>query len=425
LSQPAKPTRLEIWSWCTYDFANSAYPTLIMTVAYAVYFREVVAGGARNADLLWGVSISASMILIGVVSPLVGAIADFSASKRKWLLFYTSLCLVPTALLFLVGPGDVPLGVTLFVIANIGFAGSLAVYNGFLPEISNERNVGSISGYGYGAGYVGGLVELLLCFPLMSGGFDGENQTSFRSAFVVTALFYAVFSLPTFLWFQERATAGQLREGESLLRVGYRRLSQTFHHVRSLRDLFRFLAAYIIYNDGIETVIYFSNIYAISVLGFSMQETIILFMAVQLTALLGSVVFGHLGDRFGLKPTLLFVMLLWSGVVTSAFLATSKERFWAIALVAGLGLGSAQASSRGLMRLFIPAGRDAEFYGFFAICQKFSAVIGPTVYGLVSLIFDDPRVAILSVLVFFVAGSLILFTVNVSRGRAAALQVRY
>lgn len=423
-SLPA-PSRREIWSWCLYDFANSAYPTLIMTVGYAVYFRMVVAEGAANSDLLWGLAISASMLVIGVVSPLVGAIADFSASKKKWLGFYTLLCVLPTAGLFLVGPGDVSSGILLFVVANIGFAGSLAVYNGFLPEITDASNVGRVSGYGYGLGYAGGTIALVLCLPLLSGGLGPGNETRFRSAFVVTAVFYALFSLPTFLWLRERAVAASRVEGESLLRVGYRRVAATFRHVRSLKDLFRFLAAYIIYNDGVETVIYFSNIYAISVLGFTMQETIPLFIGVQLSALVGSVVFGHIADRMGARATIIVVLILWCGVVTAAFLATTKGRFWAIALVAGLGLGSVQAASRGLMRLFIPAKRDAEFYGFFAICQKFSAVLGPTVYGLVALLFGDPRYAILSILIFFVAGLLLLLGVDVDRGRKAALAVRY
>ena len=425
MSLPIEPSRREIWSWCFYDFANSAYPTLIMTVAYSVYFRNVVAGGAANADLLWGVAISASMLLIGVVSPLVGAIADFSASKRKWLVFYTLLCVIPTACLFLVGPGDVTLGMVLFVMANIGFAGSLAVYNGFLPEIADETNVGRISGYGYGLGYGGGTIALILCLPLLTGGFGPDNQMSFRSAFLVTAGFYALFSLPTFLWLRERAVAGRREAGESLVRIGYKRLAATFRRIRNHRDLFRFLAAYIIYNDGVETVIYFSNIYAISVLGFTMGETVYLFMAVQLTALVGSVVFGHVADRMGAKTTIIVVLILWCAVVTSAFLATTKGRFWVIALAAGLGLGSVQASSRGLMRLFIPAGRDAEFYGFFAVCQKFSAVLGPTVYGLVALKFADQRYAILSILIFFVVGLLLLPGVNVDRGRTAALEERY
>jgi len=243
---------------------------------------------------------------------------------------------------------------------------------------------------------------------------------------VVAALFFAVFSVPTFLWLRERAAPQPSPDGLSargviaLGRVGYGRLTSTFHRARRLKELFKFLAAFLIYNDGIETVVYFSSIYAVSVLGFGMAETVWLFMAVQVTALVGSLLFGHIADRVGSKPAIIMTILTWCGVVTAAFFSTTKGQFWIIALVAGLGLGSNQAASRGLMRLFVPQGRDAEFYGFFSVCGKFSALLGPLTYGLVSRAAGH-RAAILSVLAFFAAGLLILLTVDVARGRQAAL----
>lgn len=418
--QAPPPTTIERLSWCLYDFANSAFPTLISTVAYAVYFSEVVAGGGADGPLWWGLAITASMIIIGVLSPLVGAVADHSASKKKWLFFFASLCVVSTAGLFLVGPGDLAAGTILFVLANIGFAGGNGIYNGFLPELSDEGSVGRLSGYGFALGYAGGLLALALCLPLLSGGLGPDNQTSFRSSFVVTALWFALFSVPIFLWMRERAVASSVTPGTTLLAAGYARLKETFKRVRKLTDLFEFLAAFLIYNDGIETVIYFSSIYAVSVLGFSMLETVWLFMAVQATALVGAVVFGHVTDRIGAKRTILITLALWSAVVTAAFFTTSKAQFWGIALVAGIGLGSNQAASRGLVRFFIPAGKDAEFYGFFALCGKFSAVLGPAVYGVVAKLSGDQRIAILSVLAFFVTGALLLTRVDVERGRRTA-----
>ncbi len=418
--QAPPPTNSERLSWCLYDFANSAFPTLISTVAYAVYFSEVVAGGGPDGPLWWGLAITASMIIIGVLSPLVGAVADHSASKKKWLFFYASLCVVSTAALFLVGPGDLAAGTILFVVANIGFAGGNGIYNGFLPELSDEGSVGRLSGYGFALGYAGGLLALAICLPLLAGGLGPENQMSFRSSFVVTAAWFALFSVPIFLWMRERAVASSVPPGMTLLAAGYGRLRETFSRVRKLTDLFKFLGAFLIYNDGIETVIYFSSIYAVSVLGFSMLETVYLFMAVQGTALVGAVVFGQVTDRLGAKRTILITLALWSAVVAAAFFTTSKTQFWGIALVAGIGLGSNQAASRGLVRFFIPAGKDAEFYGFFALCGKFSAILGPAVYGIVSKLAGDQRIAILSVLVFFVTGGFLLMTVDVERGRRGA-----
>jgi len=323
-----------------------------------------------------------------------------------------------------VGRGDLLAGSLLFVLANIGFAGGNSLYNGFLPEISNESNVGRISGFGYALGYAGGLLALLASLPLLQGGFGPDNEMSFRSSFLLTAAWFALFSLPIFLWLRERAVAQQRPEGRSLLGVGYRRLVGTFRHVKSLDELFKFLGAFLLYNDGIETVIYFSNIYAVSVLGFSMGETVWLFMAVQVTALIGSVAFGYLTDAIGPKRTIVFTLVLWCAVVATAFFVTTKAMFWAVALVAGIGLGSNQAASRGLMRLFIPSGHDAEFYGFFAVCGKFSALIGPVVYGVVASMSGSQRYAILSVLAFFLAGGTFLLMVDVERGREAARQYR-
>jgi UMF1 family MFS transporter len=389
-------------------------------VAYAVYFTQVVARGSVHGSLLWGVAISVSMIVSGLMSPWLGAIADHEATKKRWLLFFTIVCIVPTALLALVGPGDLWAGTLLFVVANVGFAAGNGLYNAFLSELSDDAHVGRLSGYGYALGYTGGLISLGICLPLLSGGFGPGNEATFRSSFLVTALFYAVFSLPTFLWLRERAVAIPRPAGVSAGRIGWERLRETFRHVRRLRELFKFLAAFLVYNDGIETVIYFSSIYAVSVLQFTMLETVWLFMAVQLTALAGSLVFGHITDRIGARRTIIVTLVLWCAVVAAAFAATTKAQFWGIALVAGIGLGSNQAASRGLMRLFVPAGRDAEFYGFFSICGKFSSLVGPMVYGVVASIAGSQRVAILSVLTFFAAGMGLLLLVDVERGRQAA-----
>lgn len=416
------PSKVELTSWCLYDFANSAFPTLITTVAYSVYFTQVVASGASSGPLLWGIAITVSMILIGVVSPLLGAVADHSASKKIWLFFFTALCVVPTALLFFVREGDLLAGTALFVVANIGFSGGNGIYNAFLSELSDEHNVGRLSGYGYALGYAGGLIALAVCLPLLAGGLGPANQVKFRASFVVTAVFFALFSAPIFLWMKERAVAQPKTPGTSRARAGYARLSATFSRVRRLSDLFKFLAAFLVYNDGIETVIYFSSIYAVSVLQFSMAETVWLFMAVQVTALAGSLLFGHVTDRIGAKPTIIMTLLLWCGVVAAAFAAGTKGQFWVIALVAGLGLGSNQAASRGLMRLFVPAGHDAEFYGFFSVCGKFSAVAGPAVYGLAASLASSHRIAILTVLLFLAAGLVMLLWVDVPRGRQAALE---
>ncbi len=390
-------------------------------MAYAVYFTQVVAGGGEQGTFLWSIAITSSMLVIGIASPLLGAIADYSANKKSWVLGFTVLCVAATASLYFVGPGDVAAGMVIFILANMGFVGALGVYYSFLSELSDEKNVGRLSGYGFALGYLGGTIALGICLPLLSGGLEAENLPRFRASFLVTAAFYAVFSIPFFLWLRERARPRGAGGAGEAFRGGYQRLALTFRRVRTLSELFRFLLAYLIYNDGVETAIYFSAIYAVQEMGFTVGETVILFLVVQLSALVGSLVFGFLSDRIGAKPSIVATLILWCAVVIWAYAATSKQQFWMVSLVAGLGLGSNQACSRGLMRMFVPAGRDAEFYGFFSICGKFSAFLGPLVYGAVARMAGSHRTAILSVLFFFAAGLILLVRVNVARGRQAAL----
>jgi len=428
MSSPTSPsefppaTRREIVSWCFYDFANSSFSVIITTVVFSRYFQQfVVEGDARLGSLLWGTAISLSMLLVGLTSPLLGAMADHSAGKKRGLLLFTSIAVGGTALLALVGPGHVAAGIVLFIVANIGFSGSFSFYNGFLPEITTERSVGRVSGLGFALGYIGGLVCLAVCLPLLWKPWAPETLPSVRASFVVTAAFYAVFSIPIFLWLRERSTAVERASLLKLTRAGFARLGKTFSQVRRLGDLFKFLIAFLVYNDAIETVVYFSPIFASEVLKMGDAEILYLFAAVQGSAFVGAWALANLTDRIGALRMVVFTLVIWCALVGWAYFITSRAMFWVMALLAGIVLGPCQAASRSLMSLFIPEGRSSEFFGLFSISGKFSAILGPFVFGWTTYVFNSHRAGLLSTLIFFVVGLLLALTVNVEKGRAAAL----
>jgi UMF1 family MFS transporter len=415
---PPPVTKRELWSWYLFDFANSSYTTLIVTVAYSIYFTQVVAAG-REAEALWGRATSLSMLLIGLASPFLGAVADLTGQKKRFLIGLTLLCVAATGLMSLVGPGAVMLGLTLYVIANIGFNGCLTFYNAFLREIATEQEMGRISGYGWAVGYLGGLATLLLCFPLIAGGFAPENLLSFRLSFLVTALFFLVFSIPTMRWLRERAARREIHPW-LLLGMGLTRVRDTLRRLRFYPDLLRFFVAYILYNDGTSTVIAFASIFAAGVLGFTPKELMIYFILTQLTSALGAWAMGPVTDWIGPKKTIAATLLVWIGVVVWASAVQDKGMFYLVGLTAGLVIGSNQAASRAMLALFTPPARSAEFFGFFSLTEKFSAILGPLVYGEVTLWTGSQRIAVLSVAGFFLVGLALLMFVNAARGMQAA-----
>ncbi len=405
-----------------YDFANSSFTTLIVTVAYSVYFVQVVArdlgqDGAAERVWFWGYAVS--MLVAAVLSPTLGASADARASKKAFLLWSTLLCVACTALLSFVRAGDIWLGLVLFGVANIAFDLGFLFCSAFLVEIATPEKMGRISGYGWGLGYVGGLASLALAYPFIRGGFAEANLPFYRLSFAVTAAFFLLASLPTFLWLRERAVP-QPGTGTPVWTEAFARLAQTARHLGRYRDLGTYLIAYLIYTDAINTVIVASAIFANKVLDFSPGDLIIYFLVTQVTAGLGAVWFGRLADRIGAKRTISMTLIVWLLLVSAAAFVRTHAQFYVIGLLAGTVLGSNQAASRTLLGRFTPAGRQAEFFGFFSVTGKFAAVIGPMVYAEVIAWTGSQRWAILSLTAFFAAGLLIFQAVDEERGIAAA-----
>lgn len=421
-------TTKELWAWCLYDFANSSFTTLIVTVAYSVYFVQVVArpyatsGHEATPERLWFWGYAASMLVVAVLSPILGALADARAIKRRLLIGSSLVCVACTALLALVKEGDVWQGLLYFGIANIAFDLGFLFCSAFLVEISTPANIGRLSGYGWGLGYVGGLLSLALAYPFIKGGFSNENLPSYRMSFAVTAGFFLLAALPTFIWLQERAVPRATAPHQSVWRQAVGQLASTAKHIGRYRDLVIYFIAYLIYTDAINTVIVASAIFANKVLDFSPGDLIIYFLITQITAGLGAVGFGLLADRIGGKRTISLTLVLWIALSIIASLVQTHMQFYAVGLVAGAALGANQSASRTLLGRFTPIGRQGEFFGFFSVTGKFAAIIGPLVYAEVTAVTGSQRWAVLSMAAFFLAGLAVFRSVNEDRGVAAAVE---
>ena len=413
---PPSPARAsapwwQVVVWSLFDFANTSFSVLIVAVGYSLYFKQVVAGGAGRGDFLWGTAVSLSMLATALIAPALGAASDFAHSRKRFLFAFTAASIVATALLTFVGPGMVAMGMLLFVVANVGFEGGIVFYNAFLPRLASERSLGRVSGYGFAMGYVGSLVSLLIAFPLYAGGFADSNLPSVRLSFLIAAGMFLVFSLPLFLYLPDLPRPAAA--GGDYVRRGLRRVIDTVTHVRSYRNVARFLLAFFLYNDGILTVISFASIFAQESLAFSLQEVLVLFAVVQASAIVGSLLIGFLSDRIGPKRTIIITLVVWIAVVLAAYVVTSKEIFFAVGVLAGAAMGGSQSASRSLMASLTPPEREAEFFGFYdGFCGKASAVIGTFLFGALSLATGSQRAAVVSVGLFFVAGLWLLRTVE-------------
>ena len=403
--------RNQIFVWSLFDFANTSFSVLIVAVGYSLYFKDVVVGGAGKGDFFWGLIVSISMLLTALIAPVLGAASDHAHSRKLYLLGFTLVSVVCTALLYFVGPGMIALGAILFIAANIGFEGGIVFYNAFLPSLTSPNRYGRISGYGFAMGYVGSLVSLLIAMPLYADGFLAGNLHNVRLSFLIAAGMFLVFSMPLFLFLRDRQRS--VINQVSYMRAGLARVAGTLSHLRSYRQVALFLVAFFFYNDGILTVISFASIFAQQSLDFSLKEILLLFAVVQASAIAGSLVFGFMTDRIGPKKTIITSVLCWIGVVISAYLVTSKPWFYGIGVVAGLCMGGSQSASRSFMAMLTPADREAEFFGFYdGFCGKASAVVGTFVFGALSWATGNQRIAVLSVGLFFVVGLSVLHFVQ-------------
>jgi UMF1 family MFS transporter len=405
MSEPVR--RREIFGWCCYDFANSAFITVVVTVVYGPYFTGVVAAGWAGANTLWSVILAASQVVVMVFGPALGVLADVTGSKKKFLLSMMWVCSAATAALWLTGPGTVALAAGLVIVAYAAFSFGENFCASFLSELSTPANCGRISGYGWSFGYLGGLGALGLAMLVLSVSPDGV-----RWVFVVTALFMVAATLPVLLLLRER------KQPEPHVarwwQLGWESVLRAARDLPQHRDLLRFFWAFLLYMSGLGAVVAFAAIYSVEVLGFTTGENLVLFASLQISSALGALAFGWWQDRAGSVNMLTAALLLWCLVAVGAYFCQTKEIFFLVGNLAGLAIGSCQAGSRAVVSLLSPRERAAEFFGFWGVFGKLAAVVGPLFMGVLADVFAL-RVAVLSTLVFFVGGLIVLRGVRMAR----------
>jgi len=422
-SQPRDVPRV-IWSWALYDWANSAFTTLVVTFIYATYFTKAMAPDEVTGTAWWSRAVATSAILTAVLSPILGAAADRAGARKRFLAVTTALCVAATALLAFVPP-SLPhaalIALTLYVIGDMAFETGYVFYNAFLPNIASPGRIGRVSGYGWGLGYIGGLV----CMVIALVGFVTERPWfglstaegfNVRATNLLVAVWYLVFALPLFLVVPEQRTAALRID----VRGALQELLRTFHAIRRYRDMVRFLAARLIFNDGLVTVFAFGGIYAAGTFGMSLSEVILFGIMLNVASGLGSLAFGWVDDRVGGRRTLLISLVALSVATLLAVWAPTRTWLWVAGMLIGIFVGPNQSASRSLMGRFVPERHQAEFFGFFVFSGKVTSFLGPILLGAVTAATANQRAGVATVLAFFLVGGLLLLAVDEGRGMEAA-----
>lgn len=366
-------------SWYFYDFGNSAYASVVLLAVYSAYFKNVVVGGAEGTRL-WGISVGIAAVLVAIVSPVLGAIADFTRSKKKFLLLFTVLSVVFTALLFFVGPGNVFAGMLFFILAEIGYRAAQVFYDALLNDVSTPESVGSVSGKGWAVGMIGGIVALL--FVLLPIQLIGNQMIPY--AFLITAVFYLLSSIPSFLWLIEKREAEKLPKGKNVVKHAFGKLAQTFRSVKQYKEFLKYTISFLVYNDGIMMLMDFAAIIGATLFGMQQTALILFVIIIQFSGALGALLFGKLADKKSSKEAILFSLIVLVLSVVGLFFIKHIVLFYVIGFIAGFSLSGAQAVSRTMVSQLAPEAKAAEFYGFLSVAGRTSTFVGPLVFSTLS-----------------------------------------
>ncbi len=405
----------QIVAWAFYDWANSAFATVVIAGFFPIFFKEFWSFGveATTSTFRLGVANSLGSFIVLVLAPILGAIADQGAFKKRFLVIFASIGIAATASLWGIPQGLWLYAATIYVIALIGFSGANVLYDALLVDVSPRNKLDSVSGIGFSLGYLGGGLLFLLCVIMtLKPDWFGLNDSghAVQMSFLVTALWWAVFSLPLCWYVKERRAA---HDGfRASVTNGLRQLLQTFRDIRQYRPVLIFLIAYWLYIDGVDTIVRMAVDYGLA-LGFTPQDLVTALLLVQFVGFPSALAFGWLGQRIGPKPGILIGLFSYTGITIWAYFITDTWEFYGIAVSIGLVQGGVQALSRSLYARLIPQDAAAEFFGFYNFLGKFAAVIGPVMMGWVAVATGSTRVSILSVLILFVTGALLLTRVKV------------
>ncbi len=439
----SKEKRRAQWAWYLYDFGNSAYAAVVLLAVYASYFKSGVVGTAEGSAL-WGLSLTISMAIVAVISPIFGAMADYSGRKKTFLFIMTAISTIFTGLLFFVQKGDVVLGMVLFIIAEIGYRSGQTFYNGLLSDIADEDEVAKVSGNGWAIGSAGGIICLLIVLAMIQ--LNPGDVFFVRFSLVFTALYFIVFAIPAFLWIKEEHRP-QDKGGRNYFAVAFDRIKHTLKSVKNFKEFIKFMIALLIYNDGIIAALDFAAIIGAVLYGVNQTELIIFVIIVQLTNVLGAYVYGLMSEKRGVKKSLIQSLILMIISVLGMMFMPSKTGFFIVGALAGYAMAGAQMLSRTLVSVFAPEGKSAEFYGFFSLAGRTSSIIGPGLMGAAAtglsawvmstlvkggvtdlgnpnaLLISEQighRLALITIIFFLLVGLMPLLFVNEEEGRRAA-----
>ncbi len=416
----------EVFGWAMYDFANSGYTTVVLTAVFAAYFVGAVAGGADWATFAWTLALGISNAIVMFSMPVLGAWADRRGAKKRLLMFSTVGCVLGTAALAAVGPGAVLLGMVLVAISNVFFAWGESLAAAFLPELARPDAMGKVSGWGWSFGYLGGMLALGLSLAyVLWAQSQGQQAADFVPVTMgITAVLFAAAALVTFSLLRERAV---VPVAEASPTTGWRdalqQLRSTFERARDHRDFMWLLGCAVAYQGGVAVTIALAAIYAEQVIGFVQQETMVLIFVLNIAAAVGAFAFGYGQDRLGHKLALAITLLGWVATCVIAALTTTKGGFWYAAAIAGVCMGSSQSAGRAMAGLLAPPAQLAEFYGLWTFATRLASILGPLSYGAITWATGgNQRVAIAATAVLFLLGLLLLWPVDMARGRERALR---
>jgi len=444
MNAPHSPTPLgkdnpkTIFGWCMYDWANSAYVTTVAVGILPYYFARVVVGDqgvalfgtTYSATTLWGVIVGVAAFITFLFAPFLGAIADFSAAKKRFLLSFAYTGSLFTLLLYFSQTGDVYRTLLFFLIAQIGFVGANIFYDAFLPQIASDEKMDWVSGKGYAYGYVGGGLQFALALGLVAGHAQlGLSQDlAARIGIAMAGLWWAGFTIFTARGLTEAAGHETLPDRYrgwprplAYAAVGASRTLRTARRVGRFRHLVLFLVAFMLYNDGIQTVINMATIYGTEELKFTPTVLMLTLLIIQGIATLGALLFGRVAGWIGTKLAVMVTLVGWSGVVVYAYFITSAAEYFLLGGVVGIVMGGSQALSRSFYGSMVPEEASAEFYGFYTVFSKFSSIWGPWLFAFIRQVTGTARLSILSLILFFLVGLVLLYFVDEDKAREAKL----
>ena len=409
--------RKEIWSWCFYDFGNSAFTTLVITFIYSTYFTKAIAENEIDGTYLWSQAIAITAVIVSLLSPILGAIADKGGYRKIFLALTTYMSIGATALLFFPIKGQILFALILVVIANVNFELGGVFYNAYLPEIVSRKKIGRISGIGWGAGYLGGLLAMLVAMigfvspDVPWFGLNIDTGEHIRATNILVAVWFFIFTLPAILYLKEKKVESANRIGIVVLN-SIQALKKTFQEIKIYKNTVRFLISRLIYNDGLVTIFAFGAIYASGTFGFTFNEIMIFGIVLNIAAGSGAFLMGYIDDVIGGKLTIQISLIGLMIAVLLAVFANSKLLFWVSGIIVGLFAGPNQSASRSLMGRLTPPDKINEFYGFFAFSGKLTSFLGPMLLGIFTKYFSSQRYGVAVVFIFFFVGFLLMRNVN-------------